>query len=93
MTELRGLLADQFLSRVARTAAELRGIANSIETEAKNITRVPDGGATSGAAVAGRITHTLMWGLANAGLDGIVSSAAEYDFHMAGHRTDLDKET
>jgi len=84
---LKSMLADQFARRAAGTADHLRRLADEIEQAARNMERVPSIGCTSASAVAGDIVHKLMWGLANAHVDGVVSAAAEYDFHMNAEQT------
>lgn len=81
-TSLKAMLAETFTRRVEASAQGLRDLADDIERRARSIETVPRPGATSAAAVAGDIIHAVMWGLANAKTDGIVSAAAEYDFHM-----------
>lgn len=78
---LKSMLAAGFVRSVSRTAADLRRIADDIERAAGRIDRVPSVGNTSAAALASNIVHTVMWGLANASVDNIVSAAAEYDTH------------
>lgn len=84
---LRDMLAEQFTKSVARTARDFRDLADQIEREAKQIDHVPSPGSTSGAAIAARIVHSITWGLANASPDQIVSSAAEFDFHLKDNAT------
>lgn len=80
---LRNMLVSTFTGRVEHTAQSLRDLADRIEAEGKRINRIPTRGTTSAAALASTITHSIVWGLANASPDGIVSAAAEFDFHMA----------
>ena len=80
--DLKSLLEDTFIARVQRSAEGLRVLADRIESEANRVKRVPTPGTPSASALAGNIMHSIMWGLANASTDAIVSAAAEYDFHL-----------
>lgn len=93
---LKGMLEKGFERRVASTVDRLRRLADELEAEAKRITSVPTPGTASATAVAANLVHSMMWGIANASLDGIVSAAEEYDRELAKERsasTDLGEPT
>lgn len=76
---IKQILMNNFLTNVHNTADDLRYLANKIENEAKVIEKSPSSHSVSASAVSASIIHSVMWGLANANVNGIVSAAAQFD--------------
>lgn len=78
--DLRTELARAFTGRCEDTARELEALAAKIRSLGADIIEVPHFGTIrSAGSIACTITHSLMWGLANAGADRIVQAAIKFD--------------
>ena len=67
-----GFAVTHQTERIGKIVSSLREVADDIERENKieNIQRDP-------AAVAARVVHTLVWGMANLSLDSLITNAGQ----------------
>jgi hypothetical protein len=77
--DLRAELLKLFDRRVESVAGGLEEVAATIRRQAGRAASIPTEGTPDVATLAASIVHSVMWGLANASVDGIVSAAAEVD--------------
>lgn len=77
--DLRAWLADQFIGHAQVTATNLRDLADRIERHAHQINAAVKVDTIRAGDIAAQIVGDLTNGLANAGLNAIVSAAARYD--------------
>lgn len=83
MSDLRDFMIEQFTGACEKTAKELEILAATIRAHGAKITRVPSPGTATAGSLASRVVAEAGWGFGNAGLDRIVSTAAEFDRTMA----------
>lgn len=71
---------EAFTRSVTRVSQHLRDVADRIDRTAKDVQPstviLPDAPYT---AAAQRIAHDFLWGMANANLDGVITTAGEAD--------------
>lgn len=77
--DLRDAMNERFTSECDAVASGLEALAKIVRTGGRNITHLPNPDRGSATSIAADLVHHVMWGLANAGVDRIVSAAAEFD--------------
>jgi hypothetical protein len=70
---------DELIRYIHRLAADLRGLAHTVELSALSVARVGAPGIPSYARVAARVQHDVLWGLANLSLDRLTAAAYDAD--------------
>jgi hypothetical protein len=71
--------AGRYAKRVSDLAGRLRALADEVEREGRVSESTVYDPRTEHSVAAHRIVHAIMWGLANANLDGLILAAAEVD--------------
>ncbi len=85
LADVAKMTADRVHAGILSRAAKLRKMADEVEQHAGRLAGVPDNPRRSYAGTVAEVQHTVLWGMANLGLDQMVGDAREAD-QWAGWR-------
>lgn len=79
MKTLQEVYGEYLASRINATADRFRHVADKLAAMAESVPDIGQAGNADAGSLAQRAIHEIVWGIANASPDSIVSAATDYD--------------